>query len=423
MLLLGMSPMSSNNGYIDHPAKLLSSGQTVLFRSPTSEIRRERTGTHAKVGVFLGVDGQYTLLEVHSFNVGRMEERTKLANAAHKALDGISADEYPSQQLRHDLSVYCSTLWDTHLTPLVAQKVAGDAVADPTTFVIDPYIIHGGGTIMFAPPGRGKSYTALLMTVAVDDGNAVLFQARKRRAMFINLERSADSIVRRLGSVNTALGLDPARELVVLNARGKSLQDISEIARRSIDEHGIEFITLDSISRAGHGDLNENKPVNDIVDTLNQLAPTWLGLAHTPRADESHVFGSVHFEAGADVVVRMLSEKTDTALGIGLKITKANDVGPKPIMAVRYLFDEYGLTSATRTTLNEFPGMRSENVSLVDEILSYLTHEAGSATATEIATELGKSRSRISEVLNADKRFIKLPREGRAVQYGVASKP
>jgi hypothetical protein len=409
----------SSNGYIEHPAKLLSSGQTVLFRAPSNEIRQERTGVHARVGIFLEVDGFQTLLEVHTFNIGRMEERVKLANAAHAALDGISADEYPRTQIRHDLSIYCAGLWNKYLEPLVAGKVKGDAVQDPTSFVIDPYIIQGGGTIMFAPPGRGKSYTALLMTVAADDGNTVLFQAHKRRSMFINLERSADSIRRRLGSVNTALGLDPARELVVLNARGKSLQDISEIARRSVDEHGIEFITLDSISRAGHGDLNENRPVNAIVDTLNQLAPTWLGLAHTPRADESHVFGSVHFEAGADVVVRMLSEKTDDALGIGLKITKANDVGARPIMALRYEFDEYGLTSARKTSLREFPGMQSETMSLPDEIAAYLSHEVGSATASEVAAELGKSRTRISEILSADRRFVQLPKEGRTVKYAV----
>jgi hypothetical protein len=408
----------SSNGYIEHSPKLLSSGQSVLFRAPTDEIRQERTGVHARVGIFLEVDGFQTLLEVHTFNIGRMEERVKLANAAHSALDGISADEYSKPQLRHDLSIYCAGLWNKYLEPLVAGKVKGDAVQDPTSFVIDPYIIQGGGTIMFAPPGRGKSYTALLMTVAADDGNTVLFQASKRRSMFINLERSADSITRRLGSVNTALGLDPARELVVLNARGKSLQDISEIARRSVEEHGIEFITLDSISRAGHGDLNENRPVNAIVDTLNQLAPSWLGLAHTPRADESHVFGSVHFEAGADVVVRMLSEKTADALGIGLKITKANDVGTRPIMALRYEFDEYGLTSARRTALSEFPGMRAENMSLKDEIFSYVTEEAGKATASQVAEALSKNRSLVSRILNSDPRFIKLPKSGREQLFG-----
>ena len=55
----------SSNGYIEHSAKLLSSGQAVLFRAPTTEIRQERTGVHAKVGIFLETDGKQMLLEVH----------------------------------------------------------------------------------------------------------------------------------------------------------------------------------------------------------------------------------------------------------------------------------------------------------------------------------------------------------------------
>jgi hypothetical protein len=39
------------------------------------------------------------------------------------------------------------------------------------------------------------------------------------------------------------------------------------------------------------------------------------------------MYGSVHFEAGADVIVQLLSEQLeDGTLGIGLQVTKNNDV-------------------------------------------------------------------------------------------------
>ena len=38
-------------------------------------------------------------------------------------------------------------------------------------------------------------------------------------------------------------------------------------------------------------------------NSTNSLCESWVAIAHTPRADASHVFGSVMFEAAADVVV------------------------------------------------------------------------------------------------------------------------
>ena len=152
----------------------------------------------------------------------------------------------------------------------------------------------------------------------------------RAKVLFINLERSALSIQRRLGLVNTALGLDADRKLLTLNARGKSLVDIKDVVAATVAKYDVGLIILDSISRAGQGSLIEDRPVNAIVDTLNNLAPSWLALAHTPRSNESHVFGSVHFEAGADVVVKLLSERTEDTLGIGLEIVKENDIGRTP---------------------------------------------------------------------------------------------
>ena len=406
----------SSNGYIEHSPKLLSSGQ-ILFRAPGNEVRRERTGIHAKVGIFLEVDGNQTLLEVHTFNVGRMEERVKLANAAHSALDGISADEYPRAQMRHDLSIYCSRLWDNSLTSLLPGPVKGNALGEPLVFPLRPYILSGGGTILFAPPGRGKSYTAMLMAVAVDAGNSHLFDVDQSKVLFVNLERPPNTVSRRLGCVNTALGEDPERELTIMNARGKSLKDIEDVVARAVKEQGIEVVFLDSLSRAGHGDLTENRPVNQIMDTLNAVCPTWFAIAHTPRADESHVYGSIYFDAAADIVIQMLSDQQDDHLGIGLKVVKGNDLGKQPVLALRYDFDEDGLVSANKASLRDFTGLKTQTMSPADEMFEYLRHEAGRADAEELARVIGKSRNYVSQILNSDSRFMRLSKDGRKLLW------
>ena len=176
---------------------------------------------------------------------------------------------------------------------------------------------------------------------------------------------------------------------------------------------------MDSSSRAGAGDLKNNQPANSAVDMLNNACPAWLGIAHTPRADESHIFGSTFFEAGADIMVKLASERSSaTQMGISLQITKANDFGIPSPEAFRFTFDEWGLKGAVRAKVSDFPVLYAgQAVTPVQEIINYLRNEKGEASATEIADALKKNRSFVSRVLNDDKRFVKL-RRGQEVLYG-----
>jgi hypothetical protein len=241
--------------------------------------------------------------------------------------------------------------------------------------------------------------------------------------LLINLERPANTISRRLGCVNTALGEDPGRPLTIMNARGKSLRDIEGVVKRAVEEQGIEAVFLDSISRAGHGDLTENRPVNQIMDTMNAICPSWFAIAHTPRQDESHVYGSIYFEAAADIVIQMLYDQEDEHLGIGLKVIKGNDLGKQPVLALRYDFDQDGLVSANKASLRDFTGLKTQTMTPADEMHEYLRSEAGRATADELARVVGKSRNYVSQTLSSDPRFIRIAKEGRKQMWAVQGTP
>jgi hypothetical protein len=414
--------MYSVNGHIDWSTDLLS-GQ--IIRIKAENIRQERTGVHASVGIHIesGADKKETLLASDEFNVTRHRERVTLANAAFGMMNTQAKEEYSEAFMKQDLMNFCVGLWDAHIQPLIATSEAGDATGKPLTFLAKPHIVEGGGTILFAPPGRGKTYTALLMAVSIDAGCSELWEVEQRKVMFINLERDKDNVIRRLGSVNLALGLDPDRKLVILQARGKSLTEIRDIVTASVEKHGIEVIFLDSISRSGTGDLTENNPANKIMDALNGMARSWLALAHTSHAKEDQIYGSIHFYAGADVVVQIMSEQGDTSLGVGLKVTKANDMGKQPITVLRYDFDDEGLRDVQHARLSDYPSMMGEEkTNLADEIEHYLLNDMSKATASHIARTLGKNRSQVSQALNKDERFVMVEQVGRDRLYGVKFK-
>jgi len=330
------------------------------------------------------------------------------------------------EEILADLNGFCLGLWESYLTRFMPEDMEGSEDYTPLEFSLKPYVMEGGGTILFAPPGRGKSYTALLWAVSIDAGLDKFWHTEQGKVLYINLERSKETLKRRLSRVNRILGVEPTRPLLTLNARGQSLMGIISTCQRSIKENNVKLVILDSVSRAGFGDLNENRPVNTIIDALSSLSATWLALGHTPRQNEDHVYGSIFFEAGADIVVQLISQKKDDGtLGIGYKSTKQNDMPAIPLTIYAMEFDDIGLVNFRPAKSYEFPevekGKSLSAEQLIDEFL--LEQETADATATQVAEHLEMNRSNISHLMKHSDRYVETRKEGKAVYYGVKTLP
>ena len=391
----------------------LESGEVFAFTAES--IRRERTGVHARVSIQM--DGR--IIAYDTFNVERDKERTHLSLSAHKRLGEIVGKAYSEGMLRRDLDDFCARLWDMWIGRFGAELLGGDPEIPPVAFALNPYILEDGGSIIFGPPGRGKSYLALLMAVSMDAGCDRLWPVTERRVLFINLERSRISLQRRIGMVNLALGLEQQRPLLFINRRGASLADIWDTARRDIEQHKVGAVILDSLSRAGLGKLTDDVPANNAMDLMNRLCETWVALGHTPRADEGHVYGSQMFDAAMDVGVQVLAQRLDDGtLGLGLQVTKANDFATPPMGKLALEFDQYGLKGVREPRHHEFPELEAgRRLTLVQEIEEYLLG-VGEASGSEIADELGKNRSSVASTLSQATQFNRR-RNGHQVLYSV----
>jgi biotin operon repressor len=293
-----------------------------------------------------------------------------------------------------------------------------DPILDP------PLLVEGGGTILYGPPGRGKSYTALAIAIAVDAGVAVgpLTPLRPGRALYINLERYRTSIARRLHALNCALGLPPSRPMLVINARGRTLLDLAPAIEMTIKEHRISLLVLDSLSRAGMGSLVEDMSANRVMDMLNSWEVTWLAIAHTPRADSSHVYGSIMLDAAADICIQAITQTADGRLGVGLKVTKANDIAMSSFPVLCYEFSRDGVLTAIRAAHpREFADIDRERPLRLPEQLLELLHDQGPMSAEEAAAALGCSRSYVAETMSSLERQGRLTsfRSGHRTMYAV----
>lgn len=396
----------------------LSNNEHLHFHG--QHLRHERTGVHG----YLEILHDDTLLTYDQFNFDRHADRLRIANAAHKLLDDNpmtdSGKPYTSMLLKHDVDLFCRQAWEVWNGQFEGVELEGDVISEPTVFLAAPHIIQGGGTVLVGKPGKGKSYTALTIAVAVDSGTNGFWGVTQAKTMFVNLERSAASISKRIGAVNDVLGLEPGRKLVTLNARGRSLSDVEGGIERTIKHYGIEFVVLDSISRAGMGDLIENRTANAIADSLNGLGTAWLAIAHSPRSSDN-IFGSQMFDAAADIIVQHKGHQAEEEVGVQLTMTKANDSALAPPMYLGLKFDEYGLKQVRLAKGKDFPELRAEEeVSAAQQIYDYLIHEVSSDYPSHIAEELNIKRTTVNDILKDTTKYTKR-REGNRSFYAVRS--
>ena len=402
-------------------SRTLTDGTEIGLRA--SGLRKGRSGNHGKIEIF---DGP-VLLSYSVFNIDRDEDRGRIANKAHKNMGRPGAEMKPGipyldADLRHDLDLFCREVYDLWVSEQGATLVEGDP--DSTVqFLARPHIIEGGGTIMFGLQGGGKSYTAMLLAVAIDAGLNGLWQTRKGNVLYVNLERSGVSMGRRLARVNKTLGLPPTRQIYMMNRRGRGLADIGDALARDVEEMAIDLVVVDSISRTGIGDLNENQATNDAINLLNGLGTSWLGLGHTPRSTQDRVFGSTMWDAGADIMVRLTGARNGSRHGIHLEITKENDLGPQPDLTLAYTFEpERGLASAEKANIADFPELLEAKRQKPAEAIAEFLLAEGPSTATQISEGTGLDRANISRTLKADGQFGEIKRDGRNVIYALMAR-
>lgn len=377
----------------------IGTGSTLTVRA--SEVRRERTGVHARLAVYLN----QRLLAWSNFNVERDEDRVRLANSALRVMEetGLEVDHaYCKPRLKTWLDVFSSGVWAARLQMQAGGLLEGVEDVPPAQRLLGDFIVRGGGTILFGAPGSGKSNIALAMAVSLAWGSSRVWRVRDAAwPLYVNVERSRESMAARLARVNRALGLEPRTPLPFLNARGRSLADLHDAIVETAKREQAEVIFFDSLSRAGLGSLTQDDVANRAMDMLNAVGKTWLAIAHAPRQDGGHAFGSVMFDAAADLIVRATSQRKDYSLGVLLEVLKANDLpaGRSALLALE--FNEEGLRVIRKSEDAEFPELAGSREVTKEELIRDYLGSVGHAAAPDIATALAINRVTVWRILKA----------------------
>ena len=360
----------------------------------------------------------------HKFNILNGDYRDSFVNKVYKH-PLIKETEFPvfysAESMKVDFHTFCYQAPEASFSSIDATVLTGDSMLEVGSY-IENLVVKGGVTIINGQPKKGKSFIAMAMAVSVDAGCSEIWNVEQANSLYINLERSERSMVKRLGGINTALGLDPARSLPFLNVRGQTLSSIQNNVKKIIKDRDIKFIVLDSISRAGEGSLVEDRTGLAVTDALNNLIEetdkSWLAIAHRGWSDE-HIFGSIHFLGACDVMVATNSAYNDNKdLGVKLISEGQNDVPPMESPVIKLEFDDWGLRAMSKTSEEEFPDLISDTRFIKDKIIEYLTQN-GSQTDVQIAIDINEKKDSVNKSLRRHPEVFR-PRGKRPIFWNVS---
>ena len=354
-------------------------------------------------------------------NLFDADKRTKISNASISELKRISFD-ITDERIVHS---YDSTKLKIVLLSMgkQAREVVQDstratmAIGDPDIpfkYMVKPFLPEKSGVILYGSPKTGKSYLCGSLGISVDAGYNGIWPVDKAKVMYVNLERNEDSMRRRLGQINRALGLNPRRPLLMYNANESTLKQAYASIAKDMVEHEVKLVIIDSLTQSGYGDFNDNRVGAQVIKVLNRLIkPTgasYLAIGHTPKSDENTLLGAQSQIAGADVMVSLKSEyhqRNKKQLGIMLKMVRQNDSPPLDSPIITLEWDTLGLRTVGTGDITNFSSLmdqENDNRDPIELIEDYL-QDHGPQTVGVIHQAIVKNdkpvRNTVSQILNA----------------------
>lgn len=405
------------------------------LRFEVTRLRDEHTGVHGKLRIIYNS----TVLATTILNIDKTEQRKTLVNDAWEFQFGAwrakgdwvhpDGKEYGRLDLKHEIDQFCGEALQALTDSYGSQIQEHDLTTEPTRpqFLLEPYLIENGGTILFAAGGSGKSYLVQAWGICIASDIAHIWTVKQAPVLYINLERSKGEMEYREYHLVAALGL-PSRRTGVeyLHMRGQGLSAALRRAEPWAKAHPGALIILDSVSRAGLGSLNDDEPAMQFIDMMGSLGATWVGIGHTSKASSDRITGSAHYENGADIAIKLSSEEKGTVgeftLGLSLQITKVNSGRKTKPEHYAFEWNGTGNLSDVRTASEvEFPDLFLERkVGRVERVIDYLK-AVGSATLAMISEATGLEPSEISRIANKPEGpFVRLPgMQNGAFLYGL----
>lgn len=259
-------------------------------------------------------------------------------------------------------------------------------------YVVPPFVVEDGASIIFGQGGGTKTYFALYLGLCVALGLPFFgAEVQQRNVLFLDYEASKQRLAARMKLLLGGLDLGEERPpFHYWSAEGRSLQDLVPALRRVIKDYQIGVIIVDSAALACGGDASEQTVATDYFNAVARLGVPVLTIAHITKDEEGdkYPFGSVFWHNSARTTWNVKSVDEGDAIFTGLFNRKVNDAKRQEALGFRFDFYEKSVELTTTPDVHpEIAEQRLRKVSLSQRILSLL--EKGPYHAMFVAEVMG----------------------------------
>lgn len=320
--------------------------------------------------------------------------------------------------------------WDVILEQFCAAVLSAEQEGSPIVrignlpprpaegYLVDPILVDGRVTILYAAGGTGKSYLAVMLAVAVAAGRHVLgWGVQRAKVLYLDWETDSFDLDDRVKRVATGLGL--AAPEILYRSCASPLEDMAEQVSGIVSTEGIGLVVVDSIGMASasrHDGPAEDSAIR-LFGAFRHLNTTVLAIDHVTGEDVKSdravykPYGSIY--------------KVNLARSVWELKGTPNDFGDESHLALYHrkvnrgrLLAPIGLVVKHTENSVEFGTEEINDAGLVAGMSNSVRVErmlrGGSASVRDISTDTGLSEAVVRVTLNrgANQLFAKLP-DGR----------
>jgi len=313
--------------------------------------------------------------------------------------------------------------------------MADDGMTAP--FLIEPFLLTKGVSLLFGPGGTGKSMIGLSLAIAVTTGRTVLGRKPSKvgSVLFIDYEDTQTVHQTRLKGLLEGLGLTkddmkfPIHYLKPKVSIAKMRRDLHTLMR----EEQPVLVIVDSVGLGRGGDAMGSEDTIRFFQALNGLDTAVLGIDHMTKDDTRSgkmltPYGSVYTVNSVRLAwaIKRMEASTETLSYLNLVQTKRNNVAAHGVVGMEMEFHndmrEFGdegdifqpvLKKVTLTTGDAYQAVQSEGT-LIDRACDWLDLN-GKGIISEIANGISANPDSLTTAFSKH--------EGERVQKVSKSKP
>lgn len=272
-------------------------------------------------------------------------------------------------------------------------------------YLLSPYVIDGGASVIFADGGSGKSLFALALALSIATGEECVPGAVPLRCgpvLYLDWEWDPESHAERLTALCAALGTTVPAGMIFYRREVSSVIESASAIRQHVAAIGAVAVVVDSLGMARGGEPESADLTIRTFGAFRTFGVPVIAIDHVAKhaTDKSQSFGSVYTKNAARIMWRLDSVRDEATgqLGLNLVNTKANRK-TQASRGYRVTMEE---DTAERLTsvrfesadIRSIPGM-AKSLGVKDQIASVLMR--GALTDEEIVAALANEGITVTE--------------------------